>query len=77
MESKNLEKESGRKARWIRESIWIRRRGQGVMNRDEGIYNLSHVYDPLLQTGNKTNITTGSDIISRQSAVGSSQQHQL
>ena len=31
------------------ESIWIRRRARSVMNRDEGIYNLSHVYDPVIQ----------------------------
>ena len=47
------------------------------MNRDEGVYNLSHVYDPLLETASKTNIkSTGSDITSRQSsAVGSQHQH--
>jgi hypothetical protein len=43
-----LEREENSKARWIRESIWIRRRGTTVMNRDEGVYNLSDVYDPLI-----------------------------
>ena len=48
-DAKIIEREAQRKARWIRESIWIRRRGRSVMNRDEGIYNLSHVYDPVIQ----------------------------
>ena len=45
-------------ARYIRESLWIRKRGANVMNRDEGAYFKSHPYDPLLtlldsrQTGN-------------------------
>ena len=52
-----LEREENRKARWIRESIWIRRRGTKTMNRDEGVYNLSHVYDPLITpTSNITGV---------------------
>ena len=35
---KILEREAQKKARWIRESIWIRRRGRSVLIRDEGIY---------------------------------------
>ena len=74
-ESRIIEREEDRKARWIKESICIRKRGQTVMNRDEGVYNLSHIFDPLLETGNKTkNTCTGSRSISRQSsAVGSKQ----
>ena len=85
-ESKILERESDRKSRWIRESICIRRRGRTVMNRDEGIYNLSHLYDPLLNTGtgNKSNTASRpkrsdvTDVISRgyQSAEGSSRSKQ-
>ena len=85
-ESKILDKESDRKSRWIKESIWIRRRGQTTMNRDEGVYNLSHVYDPLLKTAKETNNTndrpTGSGIsrqssVSRQSSAVGSKQKQL
>ena len=48
------------------------------MNRDEGIYNLSHVYDPVIQdeVNIKNTFGTGSDRkFSRHSAVGSQQQH--
>ena len=47
-DAKVLQMESDTSARYIRESIWIRKRGTNVMNRDEGAYFLSHVYDPLL-----------------------------
>ena len=47
-DAKVLQMESDSSARYIRESIWIRKRGTNVMNRDEGAYFLSHVYDPLL-----------------------------
>ena len=68
--AKIMERESDRKARWVRESIWIRKRGATTMNRDEGVFNLSHVYDPLLKTSGKSSITT-SGCLSRQK-VGSS-----
>ena len=63
------------------ESIWIRKKGRGVMKSDEGVFNLSHIYDPPItstQNGNKSSNTSSmSDyVISRQSG-GSSQQHQL
>ena len=47
-DAKVLQMESDSSARYIRETIWIRKRGTKVMNRDEGAYFLSHVYDPLL-----------------------------
>jgi len=31
-----------------REAVKIRQESQGVMNRDEGAYQLSHIYDKLL-----------------------------
>ena len=46
--AKVLQMECDSGARYIRESLWIRKRGTKVMNRDEGAYFLSHVYDPLL-----------------------------
>ena len=49
-DTKVLQKECDASTRFIRESIWIRKRGPAVMNRDEGAYHLSHVYDPLLKT---------------------------
>ena len=52
-ESSILAKDSERNTRWIRESIWIRRKGGNnkstLMNADEGAYQLSHIYDQLIQ----------------------------
>ena len=47
--AKVIDKDSNKQTRWIREAIWIRKRGAQVINRDEGTYSLSHVYDQLLQ----------------------------
>jgi len=49
-ESKILDKEPDRGTRWIKEAICIRKEGQRAMNRDEGSYTLSHVYDKILAT---------------------------
>ena len=35
--------------RWIKEGIEIRKRGKSIMNRDEGQYNLTHIFDEFLQ----------------------------
>ena len=73
-----LDREENRKARWIRESIWIRRRGTKTMNRDEGVYNLSHVYDPLITptatTKGVTKLTTSGQFPGKTS---SADHHQL
>ncbi|XP_072039787.1 uncharacterized protein [Amphiura filiformis] len=42
-DTKVLQKECDASTRFIRESIWIRKRGPAVMNRDDGAYHLSHV----------------------------------
>ena len=42
-----LDREEDRTRRWIKEAIWIRR-SVPVMNRDEGGYQLSHIYDSLI-----------------------------
>ena len=42
-----LDREEDRTRRWIKEAIWIRK-SLTVMNRDEGGYQLSHVYDSLI-----------------------------
>jgi hypothetical protein len=46
--AKILDKDSDKQKRWIREVIWIRRQGPKIINRDEGIYSLNHVFDPLI-----------------------------
>ena len=43
-----IARESDRTTRWIREAVKIRKESQDVMNRDEGAYQLSHIYDKLL-----------------------------
>ena len=47
--AQKLLKDSNKQTRRIIEAIWIRKRGAKVLNRDEGVYSLSHVYDKLLQ----------------------------
>ena len=66
--------EQDRYKRWIKEAIEIRKRRGATMNRDEGQYFLSHVYDELLlekksirskPTGNSQSTTS-----KRSSSVG-------
>ena len=49
-DAKVLQKECDTGARHIKESQWIRKRTPNTMNRDEGVYYLRRVYDPLLAT---------------------------
>ena len=70
-EAKVIDKEEERMKRWIKESIWIRKRGRrNLMNRDEGTYNLSNLYNPLLATGNPVATKSG-NTASRGSSSGS------
>ena len=69
--AKVIDKDSNKQTRWIREAIWIRKRGPQVINRDEGTYSLSHVYDQLLHrtshSGNEIrNTTRGSAVVGHQ-----------
>ena len=45
-----IDRERERFTRRIKEAIHIRKEGQQAMNRDEGSYQLSHVYDRFLDT---------------------------
>ena len=45
-----LDRDSNPFSRKIRESIEIRKMGAMAINRDEGVYTLDHVYDPLLKS---------------------------
>ena len=61
-ESNILAKDNERNTRWIRESIWIRRKGgtnykKNLMNADEGAYQLSHLYDQLIQRASTDDVT--------------------
>ncbi len=44
-----------KKSRETKEAKEIRKQGDETFNREEGTYLLSHISDPLLRTGNKTN----------------------
>ncbi|KAI8493864.1 hypothetical protein Bbelb_282110 [Branchiostoma belcheri] len=44
---KVIDREDNRRTRWIKEAVWIRKSAP-VMNRDEGGYKLSHVWDSVL-----------------------------
>ena len=43
-----IDRESDKFTRWIRESIWLRRRENKTMNKDEGAFNLNNIYTQLL-----------------------------
>ena len=47
-EAKIIGTEQDRYKRWIKEAIAIRKKGSTTMNRDEGQYFLSHVFDEIL-----------------------------
>jgi len=49
--AKVIDRESDKASRLIREAIWIRKTDN--MNRDEGSYQLSHVWDRLLHTDDR------------------------
>ena len=49
--AKVIDRESDKAGRLIREAIWIRKTDN--MNRDEGSYQLSHVWDKLLHTDDR------------------------
>ena len=53
-EARIEDKEAQRYTRWVKEAIAIRKQDK-TMNRDEGQYFLSHVYDDLLKTSRNTN----------------------
>ena len=53
-EAKVIGTESNKRKRWIREAIEIRKRKGDTMNRDEGTYHLSHVFDDLLSPKEKS-----------------------
>ena len=46
--AKFVERESDWRTRGIKEAIWIRK-NKNIMNRDEGRYRLSHIYNDLLK----------------------------
>jgi hypothetical protein len=73
-EAKIIDREADRSKRWIKEAIAIRKRGTTTMNRDEGQYNLTHVYDDLLTTGkptgnSATKLSTSSSEVHRRSSL--------
>jgi len=49
--AKVIDRESDKAGRLIREAIWIRKTDN--MNREEGSYQLSHVWDKLLHTDDR------------------------
>ncbi len=53
--AKVLDKEANKRKRHVREALWIRRT-EGVINRDEGNYELPHVYDYIILMGKSTPI---------------------
>ena len=48
IEAKIIDRESERRARQVREAIWIKRAGKECMNRDAGAYDLPATYDRVI-----------------------------
>jgi len=46
-QSKFIDRESNRVDRWIKEAIHIRKEQEKSINRDQGSYQLSHIYNNL------------------------------
>ena len=49
---KIVDKESQRRKRHVKEAIWIKRT-KGAINRDEGNYQLSHLYEGVIHSGSQ------------------------
>jgi hypothetical protein len=66
-DTKILARDDTRNTRWIRESIWIRRKDDNnhLMNGDEGAFQLSHIYDPLIQS-----VTSPSGDVTKPASTG-------
>ena len=56
-EARIVGRESDRFKRWVKEAIEIRKQGT-TMNRDEGQYQLSHVFDDLLRKSSSNIVAT-------------------
>ena len=56
-----IDRESDKSARWVREAIWIRRRGKDILNKDDGAYKLHNIYDNIVQLATPTTPSTSAD----------------
>ena len=52
--AKIIDRESDKTTRWLKEAIWIKRRGNKTINRDEGAYKLNSIFDQLITTPSPT-----------------------
>ena len=46
--AKVIDHESYMRSRHVKEAIWIRRNEPSVLNRDQGNFHLSHIYDDVI-----------------------------
>ena len=79
-EARVIGTEEDRYKRWVKEAIEIRKRRGKTMNRDEGQYQLSHIYDEFLVTpGSKSpgGKQSGNSTISSSSSVSSCHRQSL
>ena len=47
-EASQIDQETDKTTRWLKESIWIRSRGKNTLNKDDGGYKLNRVFDQLI-----------------------------
>jgi hypothetical protein len=66
-EAKVIGTEQDRYKRWIKEAIEIRKKRGNTMNRDEGQYHLSHIFDEFLLKKSPTEKTTGNSKVGKPS----------
>ena len=48
--AKVIDSESDKTTRGVKEAIWIRGKGKNTLNKDEGAYKLSNIFDQLIHT---------------------------
>ena len=48
--AKVIDSESDKTTRLVKEAIWISKKGKNTLNKDEGAYKLSNIFDQLIQT---------------------------
>ena len=78
-QAKVLGTEEDRYKRWIKEAIEIRKRRGKTMNRDDGQYQFTHIFDEfLVPTGSKSPIgkQSGNPAVTKKSSVVARDQRQ-
>jgi len=74
-DAKVIDREADKTTRWLKEAIWIRRKGKDTLNKDEGAYSLNNIYDQLITPSTVVPVaykTKQTDVMSCQSEEAAS-----